>query len=152
MKVDDELELRRLHDRQVGGFLASDDTSGVQPGLAQLIGNVCSVTHHAADFRKLAPRVDGGQPMVRGKCSELHATVGKEGVGTDHQRVGSLIHKARKRCIKFVNGAGGTDFDLRVDGGCRSLQFCDSARIQPCGWIEQHAKTRRPWHQLTQEG
>jgi hypothetical protein len=61
--VDDQLELRRLHDRQIGGLCALDDTAGINAELPVGIGNVGSVAHQAADLDGLTDRVAGWDSM-----------------------------------------------------------------------------------------
>ena len=50
LEVDDQLELGRLHDRQIGRLLALEDATGVDAGLTIGIGDVGSVAHQAAGF------------------------------------------------------------------------------------------------------
>src|SRR5262249_46928482 len=56
--VDDELELARLHDRQIRRLRALEDATGIDPNLTKPIDNVRSVAHQPTDFRVIAHRVD----------------------------------------------------------------------------------------------
>src|SRR5437879_3888924 len=64
-QVDHELELDRLHDRQVGRLLALENPPSVDADLAIGIGKAGPVAHQAAGFGKLAQKIDCGHPMVR---------------------------------------------------------------------------------------
>ena len=54
LQIDDELELRRPHDRQVGRLLALEDAAGVDAGLTITVREVGSVADQPAGFRDLA--------------------------------------------------------------------------------------------------
>src|SRR5262245_44935871 len=45
VEVDHELELGRLHDRQVGGLLAFENPAGIDAGLALRVGDARPVAH-----------------------------------------------------------------------------------------------------------
>src|SRR5262245_33427930 len=82
VEVDHELELDRLHDREVGGLLALENPAGVHAGLAICIGDTCSVAHQTADLGSLAPGVDRRHPTVGRQRNELYATVVEQRGGT----------------------------------------------------------------------
>src|SRR6516164_5361667 len=83
VEVDHELELGRLHDRQIGGLLALENPASVDTGLAICVGKARSVAHQAANFRILAPGIDRRHLMVRRQRNELYATVEEQQGGTD---------------------------------------------------------------------
>src|SRR6516165_1679605 len=56
-EIDDELELGRLHDRQLGRLVALEDAAGVDAELPIHLCQARSVVHQAAGFGKLAPIV-----------------------------------------------------------------------------------------------
>src|ERR1700730_4451501 len=64
LEVYDQLDFRRLHDRQVGRLLAFENPTRVDAGLAIRIGNTASVTHQAAAGGKLAELVDCGHRIA----------------------------------------------------------------------------------------
>ena len=73
LEVDHELELGRLHDRQVGRLLALENPAGIDAGLTIGVGDAGSVAHQAAGFGKLAQGIDRGHryggPPARRVCS-----------------------------------------------------------------------------------
>src|SRR5437773_7798009 len=64
VEVDHELELDRLHDRQLAGLLALENPAGIDTSQAICIGDARSVTHQTADFGKLTQEIDRKNPMV----------------------------------------------------------------------------------------
>jgi hypothetical protein len=50
LMIDDQLELARLYDRQIGRLHALEDAAGIDPELAKRIRNVGSVAHQTTDF------------------------------------------------------------------------------------------------------
>jgi hypothetical protein len=57
LDVEDQLELARLYDRQVGGLRTLDDAASVRAGLAPRIVNVGSITHQPTGFGKFPPGI-----------------------------------------------------------------------------------------------
>src|SRR5215831_330167 len=55
--VDDQLELARLHDRQVRRLGVLEDAAGIDANLTKRIRNVDSVAHQPADFGKITHRI-----------------------------------------------------------------------------------------------
>src|SRR5262245_21418323 len=90
VEVDHELELGRLHDRQIGGLLALENPASVDTGLAICVGKARSVAHQTASFHILAPGIDRRHLMVRRQRNELYATVEEQQGGTDQERINRL--------------------------------------------------------------
>src|SRR5215475_11501783 len=65
LKVDDQLELRRLRHRQVGGLRAFEDFAGIDAHLTKRFREVGPVAHQPADFHKFAPRIGRRNPAAR---------------------------------------------------------------------------------------
>ena len=63
--IDDQLELRRLHHRQVRGLRTLEDATGIDADLTPRFRNVGSVAHQAAGFGIVTPRICGGDRMAR---------------------------------------------------------------------------------------
>src|SRR5262245_19666063 len=56
LQVDDEIELGRLHPRQVGGLLALKDSADIEPGLAIHIELIGAIADQLTGADSLAPR------------------------------------------------------------------------------------------------
>src|SRR5262249_11219454 len=69
--IDHQLELARLHDRQVGGLGALEDTAGVNSELPKRIDNVGSVAHQPTDFSKIAVGKCRGDRVARCQIDQL---------------------------------------------------------------------------------
>ena len=150
--VDDQLELGRLHDRQVRGLGALEDAAGIDADLTTRIRNVGSVAHQPAGFGIFARRICRGDRVARRQLDQLDTPAGEEGVGADEEGVGPLAHKSCEGRIDLAAGAGVEDLDLQPDGA-RS-RFHVSQRglgIRSIGRIDEHGHTSGCGHQLAQE-
>src|SRR5712672_3610059 len=58
--VDDQLELGRLHDRQIRRLRALEDAAGIDSDMTKRIRNGGSVAHQPADFGKLTQGICAG--------------------------------------------------------------------------------------------
>ena len=67
LEVDDQLELDRLRDGQVGRLGPFENPSGVDAGLSIRIGEAGAVTREAAGGRKIRKRVDAGHRVTCGQ-------------------------------------------------------------------------------------
>src|SRR6516165_10228820 len=152
VEVDHELELGRLHDRQVGGLLALENPAGVNAGLAICVAKVRSVAHQAADLGSLAPGIDRRHPVVSRQRSELYATVVGQRAGSYQKRINRLLRKARKGRINVTAGGGlDEDVDLLSDGQGRSLNVRDKGLCGGEVGIDQHANAYGSRLQLMQQ-
>src|SRR5262249_58861682 len=73
VEVDHELELARLHDRQVGRLLALGNPAGVDATLPLGPGKTRSLTLQTAAFGGLSKRIDPRHPLVGPQPNKLHA-------------------------------------------------------------------------------
>src|SRR5262245_49384683 len=91
LEVDHKLVLgRRLH-RKVGRFLAAQDAVDIARGATQLINGVGAVADQAAIFDEVSERIDGGQPMARGKLDDQFAMNGGQAAWQNNE---STIRRA----------------------------------------------------------
>src|SRR5215470_6270005 len=125
VEVDHELELGRLHYREVGRLGTLEDFAGVDTGLTVRFRLAGSVAHQAADLGNVAPEIDRRHPMVCRQRHDLYATVVHRRAGTYQQRINRLLGKPRKNRINVTAGGGLEDFDLLPDGQGRSLNVRD---------------------------
>jgi hypothetical protein len=91
LKVDHELELGGLIDRQVSGLLALEDPSDVETGPAVRVWRVVALAHQPALFDKFTVGVHVRDGVTRRQRDNLLATAGKE--GARHRQV------ARRRAV-----------------------------------------------------
>ena len=116
LQVDDQLELGRLQDRQVGWLLALEDATGIDAGLANQVGIARSVAHQPAGFGILAQRVDRGHRVARRQRGELHARLTNNGSRPTRSASARFCTRHRKGRVDVATCAGGEDFDLPPDG------------------------------------
>src|SRR5215468_3139916 len=85
LQVDDQLEARRLYDRQIGGGGPLQDASGVIAGEPTGLAAAHAVAHQPAGSDEFAPLVTGGDMVAGGECEEL--------VGELLERLGPTVKK-----------------------------------------------------------
>src|SRR5262249_45196825 len=92
LQIDDQLELGRLHDRQVTRLRSFEDLTGVNADLTKHVQYIGSITHQPARFDELAQEIGHGNPMMRRERRELDAPAAEEPVGADEERFGPVAH------------------------------------------------------------
>src|SRR3984893_9296294 len=97
--VDDELEPRRLHHRQVRWLRALEDAAGICADVAITIRQVRSVARQPADLGSLAVLVDCGYRMARRQLRQLDTPVGQERSSPHQETVGPVARKICEGCI-----------------------------------------------------
>src|SRR4051812_24073030 len=78
LEVDHQLELRRLHDWQVGRFLTFENAGGIQTQLVVATRQARTITHQAARPGEFTPCVDSGQAVTSSQCDKLISLAGEE--------------------------------------------------------------------------
>src|SRR5262252_7241526 len=63
--VEDEFELGRLHDWQIGRFCPLEDSADIDADLTIAVGNARAIAHQAADIDKFAYWVSRGDRVSR---------------------------------------------------------------------------------------
>jgi hypothetical protein len=104
VEVDHQLELGRLHNRQVRRLRALEDTRGIESDLANGVEDVASVADQPAGFGIGADRIDRRKRVARRQNGKLDAPGVEERAWTDKQSVGLLARHAREGRINVVPG------------------------------------------------
>ena len=150
--VDDQLELGRLHDRQVGGLGALEDAAGIDADLTIGIRQARSVAHQPAGFGIFDATIYRGNPVERRQLDQLDTPAGEGRAGADEKGVGPLAHKSRECRIDLAAAAGVEDLDLQPHGAGGRLDVSQSwTSVSRIGRIDEHGHTSRSGHQLAQE-
>ena len=121
LAVDDEFELRCLHDRQVRGFCTLEDTASIDSDLAVGVPQACSVAHQSAGFGKFAQREYRGDAVERRQEAELNAPAQKKGAAGKKKRVRPLVDETCEGCVDLATGAGPQNASLQPDGDAGRL-------------------------------
>jgi hypothetical protein len=79
LEIDDELELARLHDRQVRRLGALEDAASIGADLTKRFRNVRSVAHQSTGFGKVTIRICCGDSVVRRHVGQLDTPVVETG-------------------------------------------------------------------------
>src|SRR5215470_15747162 len=116
MHVEDELELVRLHHREVTGLVAFEDASGIIPDLTKHIGKVGPIAHQTARIDMIAHGIHRRNLVVCGQDGELNSPGVIKGSGHDQESVNMLASKTCKSFIDFETAARGNDSNLNPQG------------------------------------
>src|SRR6266536_2027481 len=138
LRIDDQLKLRRLCDRQIRGLGAFEDAAGINADLTPRVPKIASVAHQPADFGKLAPRICGGNRVARRQIDQLETTAGEEGVDVDEKGVGPLAHKTRESQIDLTAGTGVEDVDFQSGGTSSRLRVSRRGLGIGAGRVDKH--------------
>ena len=114
--VDDQLELGRLHNRQVCGLCALEDAAGIDADLTICIRNAGSVAHQSAGFGNFTRGICRGEHVAGRQLDQLHTPADEKGVSADEEGVGPLAPKSCESRINLAAGAGVEDLDLQPHG------------------------------------
>jgi hypothetical protein len=96
LQVDDQFELGRLHDRQVGRLGAIKNFAGIGADLTETVLDIGSVAHQPAGYDMITVRISRRNPAARRQGGNLHAAAGEECVGRDEEGIGALAREGGK--------------------------------------------------------
>src|SRR6516225_1325180 len=152
LQVDDELEFGRLHDREVCGLHALEDSAGIVADLAKHPRTIGRVAHQPTNFDKLAKAIGRGNPVAVREGDKLDTSAVEEYVAGDERGVGSVAHEGGERRLDFADGAGVEDLNLQPDGA-RRFRYLTQRRLgdRDIGRIDQHRNANGLGHQVMQQ-
>src|ERR1700730_2696722 len=106
LEIDDQLEPRRLFDRQIGGFLALEDPSNVNAEPVKGGREAGSIADQAAGFSEPAPLIDHWNGMTRCQRHELLVPALEERVDTDGESAGTQLDEGGESGVDLAFGSG----------------------------------------------
>src|SRR5262249_4459781 len=106
LEIDDELERRRLHDRQITRFDASKNAASVDAGLAIGIGETDSVADQSTRLGELSERIDRDKARTCSKSNDILAPGHVEWIATDQQCVRTLPGERTEGSFDVAGRAG----------------------------------------------
>jgi hypothetical protein len=83
-KINDQFELRRLLNWQVGGPRTTKNSAGISTGFPIIVGKISSLDNQIAGCCELPILIDRGHRMTQGQHGELLAPRVEECIGSDH--------------------------------------------------------------------
>ena len=95
LEIDNQLEGRRLLDRQIGRLGTLQNLSRVNASLARESVGVSAITDQTADCDKLRDPIERRNGMTRGHCRELVGPGVEERIATNEERVGVQLGESR---------------------------------------------------------
>src|SRR5262245_66420228 len=112
LEINDQLNLHRLLNRQVGGFLTLENAAGVDADLTVRVRKAVSIADQAACYGVLAKWVHRGHRVMRGQCDELLVPAVEAWMTADYECAGSQSGQRCEDHIEVVLGARMQDKEL----------------------------------------
>src|SRR6516165_11207099 len=152
LEVDDQLDFRGLHDREVSRLLAFENAPGVDAAQTICVRSIASVAHQTTGGGKLPVLEDRWNAVAEGECADLRGVEVEPRIGAaDHKRGCSQL---RRRCAgRFEVGFGARVEYMKPQAECigYGLQVFRNRRSEwTCG-VDEQSKRRGPEEQLTRE-
>ncbi len=117
-QVDDEIELDRLLDRQVGRLCPAQDLIDIVAGAPVKIQEVRSIGHQTAGFGELPKTVHRRQSCAQRQGVDAGLVSGDERIGSDIKRL-----RAARECLE-----GGRNIRGSTDLHCRNVEATPAGR------------------------
>ena len=151
--VDDQLELGRLHDRQVGRLRALENATGIDADLTKRVGNVARRSSSARRRRLISRELHVvGSTWRDARMANCTRRLVKKGSVADKKRVGSLAHRTCEGRIDLADGPGVVDLDLQPHGASSRLHVSyRELGTHRIGRIDEYGNASGTGHQLAQE-
>src|SRR5215471_6575348 len=111
--INHQLELSRLHDRQILWPCAFENPSRIIADLTIGITQAGTVAHQPADIGKIAQRISCGYSVERGPLDHLDASDEQKGSGRDEQDILPLARDAFERGLYLAACIGIEDLNLQ---------------------------------------
>src|SRR5207245_5241188 len=103
LQVDDQLELRRLLDREVGRLGPLENLVSVDGGTPEAFGDVWRVGHEAAGLRELPGPKDGRQLVLLRKVRDESSVSRRQRIEEHREGIWSLLLKHCERACQVVS-------------------------------------------------
>ena len=112
LRLIDQLECRRLLNRQIGGLGALEDLSGVNALLAIDSREAQSIADQPAGRCELTQLIDRRNGMARGQRHELLASADEEGIGADDEPPALQLEQGCEGGVDLAFGGGLQDMEM----------------------------------------
>src|SRR5215831_8289525 len=147
--VDDQLQLARLHDRQIRRLRALEDAAGIDADLTKCIRRVASIADKPANFSEVAVCKCRGDRVARRQIDQLEAAANEKAIAADEKRVGPLAHKSCKGRVDLPTVAGLEDLELQPHSASSRFHVSQRSLGSGISRIDEHGHTSGAGHQLT---
>src|ERR1700730_587278 len=139
LEVDDQLEPRRLLDRQIGRLGTVKDLARVNAELAKYTGEASSVADQAVSRGELAQEIYRRNGVACRQCHELLAPATQERIGADNEPTGMPFDESCEGGIYVVFGGGLLDIDVYPLRERRFLHVSDHGLYRRIGRVHKQA-------------
>src|SRR5262249_4164770 len=132
--IDDQLELGRLHHRQVRRLRTLENATGIDADDTPRICDVGSVAHQPAGFGDFTRGGSHGNRVARRHGAQLNPSAVEKSVRADEEGIDPLAHKGCKCGIDLAAAGSVEDLDLQPEGASSRLDLFLRALASNVGW------------------
>src|SRR6516165_4600389 len=150
-EVDDEFQLGRLLNWQIGRFLPLENASGIDANFAVRVADAGAIAHQTAGQRELKAWEDRGQRMTGRQRCELFPAQIEEGAGADQDRSNVLLRKSCEGRFEVAISPGIYENELQAQRGSSHLEVCDHRWGRRSGRVDENAEPGSIGYQLAEQ-
>src|SRR3954464_13751851 len=151
LEIDNQLDLRGLHDRQVGWLFALENPPDIDASLAISIRETTSVAHQAAGRCEFAGLVDSWHGVVQGQCGESIALAIEKRISAYHERARPQLVQGCEDFAQVRFGARVHNVELQSEGASCFLHVSLYALGNSIGWVDEQCNALGlPYHPMEQ--
>src|SRR6516165_5338498 len=151
LEIDREPEPRRLHGRQISGFCAVENSSGVGPDLPIPLRQTVAVGDQAAGCGELTPHIDRWDRITCRERNEVVAAVGIKYIALDDQAAGVPLGERGEGGVDLGFLACGENENRPPDLPCRGLDVLFGFSRVRNVWVDEYADRRVLRHQFAEK-
>src|SRR5262249_44173851 len=136
-KIDDQLKLGRLLDRQVARFGALQDLDDIAGRSTEQIAEIRPIGHECACVGEVPHPEYHWEPGLRRQLEERRSMSSEEGILDHVQRLGLCPADSREGWTELLSRSHTEELELDRQRGRRRLEFLDHLQVVWRGWIPE---------------
>src|SRR6516225_2940972 len=137
LEIDDQLDFRRLLDRQVARLLALEDAADINPGLTIHVRKAAIIAHQAPGRGEFAKLKDRGHAMTHRQRGEMFAAADEQSVGADHETAGLEFEQSGEGGVEIALAAGIENRNVQSQCARRLLKTSRFDLGIGIGWVDE---------------
>src|SRR5262249_8472320 len=150
LEVQYQLDFRDLHDWQICGLLAFENSSSIDAHLTGCVRQARAIAHQTADRSKFSILGDHGDRMVTRQRGDLLVSTDEKRIWHQHEPFDPHLNQISKRRIDACFGTRFHAVQLHSKPARGCLKFSYDGSKKRVGGVGEYSEVRRRGHQLMQ--